>query len=197
VADKQKDQVDERDEIVNEEIEPEVLDEKDLKIKELEENLLKLQEEINNLKKGAADVVNRNKQLEVDKKYASSSLIRNLLIPISYFEGALKMKTNDDQLNNFLKGFEMVYNLILEQLYNSGLKEITVAVDDEYDPKLHEVFEMVDTEDSENKIVEVIQKGYYFKDRVLKPVKVKVSQIKVNQEENNETESDLETVTIQ
>jgi molecular chaperone GrpE len=195
VSDKEKDQV-ELDEQANDEVEPEVLDEKDLTIKELEENLLKLQEEINNLKKGAADIINRNKQLEIDKKYASSSLIRNLLIPISYFEGALKMKTDNDQLNNFLKGFEMVYNLLLEQLYNSGLKEINASVEDEYDPKIHEVFEMVDTEDSNNKIVEVVQKGYYFKDRVLKPAKVKVSQIKINQEED-ETVSLKETVSIQ
>lgn len=151
------------------------LDETDQFIQVLEKQIEQLTAEIAQLKRGAADVMNRNKQLETDKKYASSGLVRNLLVPISYFEGALKMQTEDEEFKNFLKGFEMIYNLLLEQLYNSGLKEISVNVDDTYDPRVHEVFEIVPSENEENQILEIVQKGYYFKERVLIPVKVKVS----------------------
>lgn len=172
------------DETVEQEVaQEEVLDEKDLKIKELEKKLKSLEDDIYRIKLGAADVMNKNKQLEVEKKYASSGLVRNLLVPISYFEGALKFKSEDDQFNNFLKGFEMVYNLLLEQLYGSGLKDIEVKIHDEFDPKVHEVIEIVESEEDDNKVVEVVQKGYYFKERVIKPAKVKVSKHKENQEE--------------
>ena len=181
-----------QDDHIEEEPKVEVLDEKDLKIKDLEKSLVSLQEEIQTLRKGAADVVNRNKQLEVDKKYASMNLAHNLLIPISYFEGALKIKSEDPQINNFLKGFEMVYNLLLEQLYNSGLKEIQVKVNDAYDTKSHEVFELVDSDTEENTIVEIVQKGYYFKERVLKPTKVKVTKLKSADEDSEEETENLD-----
>lgn len=165
------------------------LDEKDLKIQALEAEIEKLQTEIHSIKKGAADIMNRNKQMEIDLKYAASGLVKNLLTPLSYFEGALKIQTDNDQMANFLKGFEMIYNLIIEQLMNSGLKEIKTAINDIYDPRIHEVFEVVETDDEENKIVAVVQTGYYFKDRVIQPVKVKVTVKKQMDNENNQEEN--------
>jgi molecular chaperone GrpE len=190
VEDIKEETVNEKTEEVAEEQVEEILDERDLKIKELEEMLKNLNNEIGSIKKAAADVVNRNKQLEVDKKYGSFDLVRNLLVPISYFEGALKFKSTDENFNNFLKGFEMIYNSLLDQLYSAGLKMIDTKVNDEFDPKIHEVVDLVQTDDvEENKIVEVRSKGYYFKDRVLKPAQVNVSQkVELSKsEENKET----------
>jgi molecular chaperone GrpE len=175
------------EEVVQDDVkEPELSEQEKIRI-ELETELAKLTEEIASIKKAAADITNRNKQLELDKKYAASDLVRNLLVPISYFEGALKFKSEDEQFNNFLKGFEMIYNLLIDQLVSSGLKEITVSVGDAFDPKIHEVMELIEREDVEpNTIVDVMQKGYYFKDRVLKPVKVNISKaILLNSEEIN------------
>lgn len=151
-------------------------DEKDSKIKCLEETVSKLNNEIVSIKKAAADILNRSKQLEIDKKYSSSDLVKKLLIPLSYFEGALKFKTDDSNINNFLKGFEMVYNLILTELHSAGLKEIETDVNDSYDPRIHDVSEIVEDALVESEtIVEIVEKGFYYKDRVIKPVKVKVS----------------------
>ena len=167
----------------------EVLDEKDIKINELQEVIEKLSLEMNNVKRAAADAINRSKQMEVDKKYAASDITRKLLVPLSYFEGALKMKTDDANLNNFLKGFEMIYNLILDQLYSEGLKEIKVNINDNFNPHVHEITELVDvTEGESEKILEVVQRGFYFKERVIQPAKVKVSNLKVN-DENQENEN--------
>ena len=52
---------------------------------------------------------------------------------MSYFEGALKLKSDDETLNNFLKGFEMIYNLIFDTLRTDGLKEIETKINDKFD----------------------------------------------------------------
>lgn len=57
------------------------MDEKDKRIKELEQLVEKLQEENSLLRRAAADLQNRNRQQEIDLKYAESGLIRNLLVP--------------------------------------------------------------------------------------------------------------------
>ncbi len=174
--------------------EQEAVDEKDLIIKDLEEKISSLTQEIEKVKKAAADIVNRNKQIENDKKYAASDLVKKLLIPMSYFEGALKLQTEDEAFNKFLKGFEMIYNLILDTLKSEGLKEIETKVDDPFNPHIHEVTEVVEVEDGQSEMVlEVQQKGYKYKDRVIQPVKVKVSTLK-KEEKDNENEKNEENV---
>ncbi len=164
-------------------------DEREVLIKELEDKITNLKNEIESIKKSAADIVNRNKQIESEKKYAASDLVHKLLTPMSYFEGALKFKSDDEKFNNFLKGFDMVYNLLADALFSDGLKEIVTKIGEEFNPRIHEVTELLEVEgDETDKILEIVQKGYYYKDRVIKPVKVKVSKIKVI--ENNEDQTD-------
>ncbi|NLC95028.1 MAG: nucleotide exchange factor GrpE, partial [Bacilli bacterium] len=139
------------------------------------------------------------KQLEVEKKYAAVDLIKKLLVPLSYFESALKYQSDDQAIMNFLKGFEMIYNLILDTLKSDGLEEIVTNVNDIFDPYYHEVTELVETDGEKDRIVEVVQKGYKYKDRVIKPVKVKVSKPiqKLEDSEdknNNETQDNSELV---
>lgn len=165
----------------------EVLDEKDVVIKDLQDVINKLNSELENVKRAAADAMNRSKQVEIDKKYAASDIARKLLVPLSYFEGALKIQSDDANFNNFLKGFEMIYNLILDQLFSEGLKEISVKINDNFDPYIHEVTELVEVDEGESeKVLEVSQKGFYFKDRVIQPTKVKVSKLKIEKNQNEE-----------
>ncbi len=186
----------EKEEVV-ETVEEEVLDEKDSKIKELEEKVTLLTAEIEKVKKAAADIVNRSKQMEIDKKYAASDLIKKLLVPLSYFEGALKFKSEDEAINNFLKGFEMIYHLIFNTLESEGLKEIKTNINDVFDPRIHEVTELIEVEDSKDLVLEIVQKGYLYKERVIKPVQVKVSTYKkeiseeIENNEDNENNQDI------
>src|SRR5690554_2120439 len=178
------------DDTIEEKLENSEPDDKDLQINKLEKEISNLTNEIEKIKKAAADIVNRNKLMEVERKYASGDLIKKLLVPMSYFEGALKLQTDDEAFNNFLKGFEMIYNLIFDALNNDGLKEIETKVNDKFDPKFHEVSELIEVDEGENDIVlEIIQKGYLYKDRVLKPVQVKVSTLKKQQENVNNNDN--------
>ena len=185
-----KEEVVEKNETLNQEENEQnkELDEKDELIKSLEETIKELTQEIEVVKRGAADIINRNKQMEIEKKYASVSLISKLLTPLSYFEGALKIQTQDENIKNFLKGFDMIYNLLFDQLYSDGLKEIAVDLGETFNPRFHDVTELVEVTDEESdKILEIVQKGYMFKDRVIQPVKVKVSK-KIKVDENNNKE---------
>lgn len=170
----------------------ETKDEKDLLIEQLELKLKAYEEEIDKIKRAAADVINRGKQLEVEKKYAAVDLIKKLLVPLSYFEGALKFQSDDPAIMNFLKGFEMIYQLIFDTLRTDGLEEIVTNVNDTFDPYYHEVTELVATEGEKDRIVEIVQKGYKYKDRVIKPVKVKVSTF-TQKSKDSEVVNDNET----
>ncbi|QVK19452.1 nucleotide exchange factor GrpE [Mycoplasmatota bacterium] len=173
------------------------VNEKDLLIEELEKKLAGLTNELETVKKAAADIVNRNKQIEINNKYASSGLVSKLLVPMSYFEGALKFKSEDESFNNFLKGFEMIYNLLLDSLKSDGLKEINTKVNDSFDPHVHEVTEVVEVDDAkEETILEILQSGYTYKDRVIKPVKVKVSKQKIESNEIEKENDDNENENI-
>lgn len=166
-------------------------DDKDILIDKLENEVVSLSKEIEKVKKAAADITNRKKQMEIDRKYAASGLVKKLLVPMSYFEGALKFESDDEAFNNFLKGFEMVYNLLLDTLKSEGLKEIETNVDDPFDPRYHEVTEIVEVEENEDRVVDVVHKGYMFKDRVISPAKVKVSKLK-KEDQNNQENQDNE-----
>lgn len=180
------------EEIVEEKVEDQTIDEKDKKIIALEEEISNLKNEIEKIKKAAADIVNRNRQIELERKYSSSDLIKKLLVPMSYFEGALKLQSDDENLNNFLKGFEMIYNLIFNTLETEGLKEIETKINDKFDPRYHEVSELIEIDEGEEEIIlEIIQKGYQFKDRVIKPVQVKVSTLKKENVSDNDNKEEI------
>ena len=69
----------------------------------------------------------------------------------------------------------MIYQNLLEVLEKEGLSEI-VAQDEKFDPWKHEAVDQIPTSEyPEHTILNVVQKGYTFKDKVLRPAKVQVS----------------------
>ena len=93
------------------------------------------------------------------------------------------MPTEDQMLKNFLIGFKMINDQLFDILNRDGLKEISTK-DQKFDPKVHKAIEVViNDEIEENICVEEIQKGYMYKDRVLRCASVKVS--KKSEENNN------------
>lgn len=157
---------------------------KEIKNKLKQENL-KLKEEIANLKnellKDRAELENfkkRQKEEAIkDRIYANQTLITNLLTPLEYLGKACNFETESPELKNFLIGFQMIDKQIMDVLFQSGLKEIDAKVGEAFDPKLHHALETEKREDFEpNLILAVMSKGYIYKDRVIKPAMVKVSE---------------------
>lgn len=138
----------------------------------LKESLLRNQAELQNYK--------RRKDEETSKiqKYKNEELIKELLPIVDNFERAIKMDDNDlsDEVSKFLSGFKLIYGNTINVLNKFDVKEIK-AEGVEFDPNYHHA---VLTEHDETKpegvVLEVLQKGYTYKDRVIRPAMVKVNE---------------------
>jgi molecular chaperone GrpE len=144
--------------------------EKDDRIKELTETLQRLQ----------AEFENYNKRVENEKKeirmYAEAELVKKLLPVLDSFEIALKNNSpcgNDN--DRILKGMEMIYAQLFEILEDEGLRKIESS-GKRFDPYYHEVLMTEqDNKKDDEIILEELQKGFMFNDKVLRYSKVKVN----------------------
>lgn len=142
------------------------------KIKKLEEALLRNQAELQNYK--------RRKEEEVSRllKYSEEDIASEFLPILDNFERAINMDDNnlDDEVSKFLEGFKMVYCQIKNLLEKYEIKEIDCD-DKEFDPTYHQgVMTGKDETKKSGIILEVMQKGYTYKDRLLRPSMVKVNE---------------------
>jgi len=105
-----------------------------------------------------------------------SNIVEHILPALDNFERALNVKSDDANLNNFLKGFEMIYQQLYSALEGEGIKRIE-AVGQDFNPEFHQAVSTVKDENFESgKVVEELQKGYTFKDKVLRHTLVKVNE---------------------
>ena len=147
------------------------LEERLKKIKELEEEVLKAKADNINYRKRKDEEVSR--MLE----FANEDIVKDILPSIDNFERAINLDDEnlDDELSKFLAGFKMIYCHLVEVLEKYDVK----AIDDkgkEFDPKLHQAVLTEKVEGMEpGMVVEVMQKGYMLKDKVIRPAMVKVS----------------------
>lgn len=148
------------------------IDELNKQVGLLKESLLRNQAELQNYK--------RRKEDEVSKimKYKDEEFIKEILPVLDNFERAIKMDDNDltDEVSKFLEGFKLIYTNMINILGKFDVKEVD-AEGVEFDPNYHHA---VLTDHDENKpagvILEVLQKGYMYKDRVIRPAMVKVNE---------------------
>ncbi len=142
-----------------------------------------LQNEVNTLKdknmRIAAEMVNtlRRKDEETNRllKYSNESLITELLPVIDNFERALNVDAKTADVESYQKGMTMIYNSLKNILEKFEVKEIE-AIDKEFDPSYHQAVMQEEKEGTkENIVIEVLQKGYTYKDKVIRPAMVKVS----------------------
>ncbi|MEG0569358.1 MAG: nucleotide exchange factor GrpE [Erysipelotrichales bacterium] len=158
--------------------------------KEVSEEV-KLQEDIKDLQEmnkvleekyllAYADAQNLAKRAKIDAdnlvNNKVSAIVENILPALDNFERALETKVEDDQVNNFLKGFEMIYEQLYKALEDEGIKVIP-AVGTEFDPNVHQAVMQAQDENYEsNIVVEELQRGYTFRNKVIRPAMVKVNE---------------------
>jgi len=137
----------------------------------------------------AAELENYKKRAEREKtehiKYANESFARDLLSILDNLERAVEHAKNDDtDKQALLDGVEMVLREFMNVMEKSGIKAID-AYGQVFDPQYHEAV-MVEENDSveDNTILNELQKGYIFKDRLLRPAMVVVSRRPVSAPEN-------------
>jgi molecular chaperone GrpE len=111
-----------------------------------------------------------------ERKLANVDLIKALLPIIDTFDLALDKEKDVKNIKKTLKGFSMIRRDLMKALEDSGLKEIE-ALNEPFDPNYHHAVMKEPREGVESDIViEEFQKGYVFKDRLVRPTMVKVSE---------------------
>ncbi|MBU0471542.1 MAG: nucleotide exchange factor GrpE [Nanoarchaeota archaeon] len=138
--------------------------------KELKESLQRLQAEFENYKKRI------EKEAAEFKNYAETDIIKSLLPTLDNFELALKNNTN---AKGFAKGIELIYAQLYQMLEDKGLK-IIQCEGCKFDPYKHEALLTEESDKEENIVLEELQKGYMYNDKVIRHTKVKVSKKKTN-----------------
>ncbi len=149
---------------------------------ELIKTLTEQNEQLNEkVLRNAAELQNykRRKDEETEKllKYCEEDIILEIIPIIDNFERAIKLDDDnlEDELSKFLHGFKMIYSNLVNILNKFEVKEID-AMNKEFDTKYHNCVLTDNIEDKENNIViEVLQKGYMYKDKVIRPAMVKVN----------------------
>lgn len=154
-----------------------------------------LQQEINRLKaerdelferlaRVTADYQNSRKRLEADLEqrlqYANAALIKSLLPVIDNFERALAVDPATSDSASILKGLQLVHDQWLAVLAGQNVQEIAPKPGEAFDPAHHQA--LVHQPDEKYKdqgptVVQLLQKGYKYFDRVLRPAQVAVSKI--------------------
>ncbi len=172
-----------------EEVKEEKAEEKKPEEKKLfHESKKKLQEEIEQLKgelaiaknnyyKAYADADNLKKRLIQEKEISDKYRIQSFVLDILPSIDALEMALNNKDVNDpFVKGVKLTYDSIMNALTKEGVTPIEV-LNKPFDPNQSHAIMTEKIEGVEpNIVVEVLQKGYMLKDRLLRAALVKVSE---------------------
>lgn len=154
----------------------------------------KLQDEVKRLTdlylRTLADAENFKKRINEERirerKYGAQYLLEKLIVVVDIFGKALSLETDDVRMKNFLIGFEMIYKQLNQILEDEGVKKIETA-NQKFNPLYHHAVELGCVEGLEDEmIIEEIQSGYMYKDRVLRPAFVKVNKIQKEEKEDGE-----------
>ena len=140
--------------------------------KKLEQDILVAKAELVNYRKRKDEEVVRM------LKFCNEDLIKQILPVLDNFERAIKLDDNnlEDEVSKFLEGFKMIYCNMQNIMGNFDVKPIDGA-NKPFDPVYHNAIMMEKVEGVEpGMVVEVLQKGYIYKDKVIRPAMVKVSE---------------------
>lgn len=159
-------------------------------IKSLKEEIEKLKtsiKELNNEKLRAnAEAINYRKRKDEEVanmyKYCNEKLLKELLPVMDNFERAIALDDSNltDELSKFLQGFKIIYARMRELLESFGVKEIDCQ-GKVFDPNLEtSVFTGSDSNYDNEVVLEVLQKGYTYNDKLLRSASVKINNIEIN-----------------
>lgn len=145
----------------------------DLKIEkaEINDRFLRLYSEFDNYKKR----VNKEKLDLIST--ASEKVFVNLLPIIDDFERAIAANEKVEDINAVKEGFNLIYNKLLQLLKRFDVEEIA-AKGEKFDTDYHEAVTHfpTDKEEEKGKVIDVTEKGYKIKDKVIRYSKVVVGQ---------------------
>ena len=144
-------------------------DKRDEQIAELNDKVLRQMAEFDNYRRRT------EKEKEASFDNGARAVVEKILPVIDNFERGLASLNEEEKTGAFATGMDKIYKQMLDTLSASGLKEIE-ALNTEFNPDLHNaVMHVEDDSVGENIVVEVFQKGYIYKDVVVRHAMVKVA----------------------
>ena len=144
-------------------------DPKDEKIEELSDKLLRQMAEFDNFRKRT------EKEKSAMYEIGAKDIVEKLLPVVDNFERGFMTVAEEDKEDAFVTGMEMVYKQLMTMLETVGVKPIE-AVGQEFNPDIHNAVMHVEDETvGYNIIVEEFQKGYTYRDSVVRYSMVKVA----------------------
>jgi molecular chaperone GrpE len=137
------------------------------------DRLARLQAEFDNARKRAV------REQQDFREFAAADVIKNFLPILDSFERALKAgdsnSNSNSNSNDFRNGIELIYRQFQDALQKIGVQPI-VSVGQAFDPRVHEAVEMVDTSEvPDHHVLDELQRGYRYKERLLRPAMVRVA----------------------
>lgn len=135
---------------------------------ETRDKYLRLYSEFDNFRK-------RNARERVDLiRNANEELITVLLPVLDDFERALKAMENETELSAMKEGVGLIYGKLRSLLEQRGMKQMEIAQGQDFDPELQDAITNIPAPAPElaGKIVDVLEKGYYLNDKVIRFAKV-------------------------
>lgn len=134
------------------------------------DRLARLQAEFDNARKRAV------REQQEFREFAAADVIKNFLPILDSFERALKAGgDSNSNSNDFRNGIELIYRQFQDALQKIGVQPI-VSVGQAFDPRVHEAVEMVDTSEvPDHHVLDELQRGYRYKERLLRPAMVRVA----------------------
>ena len=154
-------------------------------LKEKDDKILRLSAEFQNMRRRTEE--ERSKLL----KYDGEKFIMEILPILDNLEHAVLMDDTNltDEVSKFLSGFKMIYGNLVDVLNRNEIKEIDCLHKPFDETSMHAV--LVDSTDEfdDNVVIDVMQKGYMYKDKVIRPAMVKVNHKDQNTEEEKEEET--------
>lgn len=140
------------------------------KIAELKDRLLRQMAEFDNYRKRT------EKEKKQNFEFGAADFIQKLLPVIDNFERGIDAMSDEDKESSFGKGVLMIYKQFTKLLDDEGVTEIE-ALGKEFDPNFHNAVMQQPSDEYESGVVmQVLQKGYMYKDRVLRHSMVMVAQ---------------------
>lgn len=139
----------------------------------------------------AAELENFKKRVTRERddsiRFANELLIKDLLPIVDNLERAVAHASGGGNGKSLVEGVEMVLKGFLDVLGKHGVSQI-VALGQRFDPSKHEAIAQVESDSQEtNSVVDEHQKGYLYRDRLLRPALVTVAKsLKINEKKNED-----------
>lgn len=138
-------------------------------LNEYSRELEKLKKEFRNYKKRVRE------DQDTNRKKANEQLVMGLLDVIDNIDRATSFMKPTEDNKEIIKGVHMINKQLFEVLEREGL-EIIEAEGKKFNPHEHESIQRIETKEyPNNTVIEEVQRGYRFNDKVIRPTKVKVS----------------------